>query len=114
MPAATLTSRVRSGVIWSTATMFVLRVSGMALGIVLAWLLTPAEFGVYAIALTVQGVLMALADFGLSADLIRSNDPDKRAPTVATLGLVTGGGMALVMVLTAPEIGRASCRERVF
>lgn len=107
MPAANLTSRVRSGVIWSTATMFVLRVSGMALGIVLAWLLTPAEFGVYAIALTVQGVLMALADFGLSADLIRSNDPDRRAPTVATLGLVTGGGMALVMVATAPVLAPA-------
>lgn len=104
---ATLAARLGRGVLWSSANMFVLRLSGMALGIVLAWLLTPAEFGVYAIALTVQGVLMALADFGLSADLIRADDPARRAPTVATLGLVTGGGMAIVMVLTAPVLAQA-------
>jgi len=75
----------------------------VGVGIFLARLLTPAEFGIYAIALTVQAVLMTLADFGLSTDLIRSPDFERRAPTAATLALVTSGLLTAAMVWSAPQ-----------
>lgn len=62
----------------------------LVVGVILARLLSPAEFGAYAVALTVQSILMTVADLGLSADLVRSEEPDRIAPTVATLGLASG------------------------
>ncbi|WP_213816474.1 oligosaccharide flippase family protein [Glaciihabitans sp. dw_435] len=99
-----LGTQVRSGLLWSSLNNIVLRLGSLALGIVLARLLTPQEFGAYAVALSVQAVLMTLADFGLSADLVRSPDFARRAPTVATLGLVTGGILTAAMALTAAPI----------
>lgn len=92
---------LRQGMAWSAVSALVLRLGTVAVGIFLARLLSPEEFGIYAIALTVQAVLMTLADFGLSSDLIRSPDHERKAPTVATLGLVTGSCLALIMVLSA-------------
>lgn len=92
---------LRQGLAWSAVSAMVIRFGTVALGIFLARLLSPEEFGVYAIALTVQAVLMTLADFGLSTDLIRSPDHRRKAPTVATMGLVTGASLTIIMVLSA-------------
>ena len=73
------------------------------MGIVLARLLSPEQFGVFAVALTVQTILMTLADLGLTADLIRS-DPERLAPTVAALGLITGLVLAVSMALSASAV----------
>ncbi|RLQ84707.1 hypothetical protein D9V28_10420 [Mycetocola zhadangensis] len=75
-----------------------------AVGIVLARLLAPEQFGVFAVALTVQTVLMTLADLGMSTDLIRSESPREKAPTVATLALVAGAFLALGMALSAQSL----------
>ena len=102
-----LRGTVRRGVMWSSGSNLLLRLGGVLVGIVLARLLTPEQFGVYAVALTVQGVLMAVADFGLSADLIRARNPAPRAPTVASLGLVTGTILTLSMAFSAPAVATA-------
>ena len=81
---------VKQGLAWSFAGTLLLRLGGLVIGIVLARLLSPEAFGVYAVALTVQTILMTLADLGLSADLIRSRDLEHRAPTVASLSLLSG------------------------
>lgn len=95
---AQLRSRAARGAAWSGLSTIVLRLGGLVVGIVLARILTPEQFGVYAVALTVQGILMTVADLGLSADIIRSDEPERIAPTVATLGLTSG------VVLTAVTI----------
>lgn len=89
---------------WSTLNSLALRLGSLAVGMVLARLLAPEAFGVYAIALTVQSVLVTLVDLGLSADLVRSDDPARRAPTVATLSLVNGVVLALVMSAAARPV----------
>jgi len=101
---ATLGVRAARGAAWSGASTLLLRLGSVIVGIVLARLLTPEQFGVYAIALTVQGVLMTLADLGLSADIIRSRDPDRIAPTVASLGLAAGGALAALTLLTSGDL----------
>lgn len=102
-----LAGQVRQAAGWSAVSTIVLRAGSLAVGIALARLLSPKEFGIYAVALTVQAVLMTLADFGLSTDLVRCDDPKRRAPTVATLGLILGGSLAGLMALTASSIAGA-------
>ncbi|MCB1297621.1 MAG: oligosaccharide flippase family protein [Microthrixaceae bacterium] len=113
---APIQSRVARAAAWSGLSTIVLRLGGLVVGIVLARILTPEQFGVYAVALTVQGILMTVADLGLSADLIRSKEPEKIAPTVATLGLISGavmtvitltGSTALATILGSPEAAPA-------
>lgn len=94
---------IRRGIIWSSMNAIILRVGTFAVGIFLARILAPGEFGVFAIALTVQAVLMTLADFGLSTDLIRSRNHEAKAPTVATMGLVTGTGLFILMMTTSQQ-----------
>lgn len=91
MTELSLGKRVVRGAAWSGAGTIVLRLGGLVVGIILARILTPEQFGVYAIALTVQGILLTVADLGLSADIIRNDDPKRIAPTVATVGLLSGG-----------------------
>jgi len=92
--------------------MLSLRIGSILVSVVLARLLTPAEFGVYAVALAVQAVLMPLADLGLSADLVRSADPGPREGTVATLSLTSGTVLTALMVATsAPLAGLMGSAE---
>lgn len=109
-----LRSGIRRGLVWSSLNAVVLRVGTFAMGIFLARILAPEEFGVFAIALTVQAVLMTLADFGLSTDLIRSKNHVAKSPTVATLGLIMGTLLFILMwsssqatanLLGSPEAG---------
>src|SRR3954451_11913815 len=104
---ASFAGDVKRGLAWSTASSLVLRFGSVALGIVLARLLAPEAFGVYAIALTVQSVLMTLADLGMSVDLVRAEDPERRAPTVATVSLGSGIVLATLMSLTSGPVASA-------
>lgn len=103
----TLDARIRRGVAWSTGRNLLLRLAGIGLSIVLARLLTPQEFGTWAVALTVSMVLLPLADLGLTADIIRSEDPLRIAPTVATIGLVTGSVACALMYWFSTPIAQA-------
>jgi lipopolysaccharide exporter len=99
-----IAAAVRRGLLWSTLNSLALRLGSLAVGMVLARLLAPDDFGVYAIALTVQSVLATLVDLGLSADLVRAEDPARRAPTVATLSLCCGVALALAMTAAARPV----------
>lgn len=99
-----LRTRISRGLAWSSLNSIVLRMGSFAVGILLARLLAPEQFGVFAVALTVQTVLMTLADLGMSADLIRRPNPEKIAPTVATLALVSGGSLSVILAVNAQSI----------
>ncbi|MGX1793221.1 oligosaccharide flippase family protein [Microbacterium sp. NPDC055312] len=96
-----IAGRVARGAAWSGASTIALRMGSLIVGIVIARLLTPEQFGVFAVALTVQGILMTMADLGLSADIIRTDDPERIAPTVATLGLISGATLTVITILSS-------------
>lgn len=100
-PEPSLRSKAARGAAWSGVSTIMLRMGGLVVGIILARILAPEQFGVYAVALTVQGILMTVADLGLSADLIRSDEPERIAPTVATLGLTSGAVMMLLTIASS-------------
>ena len=70
-----LRSKASRGAAWSGVSTIVLRLGSLVVGMVLARLLSTEEFGVYAVALTVQLILLQIADVGLSAVLVRSDEP---------------------------------------
>ena len=104
MSQQNLGRQLGSGLAWSTINSLVLRLGSFAVGVVIARILAPEQFGVFAVALTVQAVLMTLADLGMSADLIRSADPERIAPTVATLALASGTTLAITMALSGQGV----------
>ena len=79
----------------------------MLVSIVMARLIAPEQFGVFAVALTVWMVLSSLAEFGLGADLIRAQDIARRIPTVATMGVLISTALAIVMMLSAAPLAAA-------
>ncbi|GAA4760121.1 oligosaccharide flippase family protein [Citricoccus nitrophenolicus] len=93
---------IRRGLAWSTVSSMVLRLGTFSVGIFLARMFSPEQFGLYAVVLTVQTVMMTLADFGLSSDLIRSADHRAKAPTVATMGVVISGVLAAALAWGSP------------
>lgn len=88
------------------------RVVGLAVtaagGILLARLLTPEIFGLYAILAFAIGVGVALSDLGLGAALIQRPDLDPRAMlgTAFTLSLGLAVALALAIVVLAPFLAR--------
>jgi len=105
MTASTsLQALVGRGLAWSALSSLVLRVGNFLVGIFLARILAPEQFGVFAVALTVQTVLMTLADLGMSTDLIRSENPALKAPTVATLAAASGAALSALMASSSQNL----------
>lgn len=72
-------------------------------GIVLARLLAPADFGVYAVALVALTALLSLNELGVSVALVRwRGDPRLIAPTVMTISIASSGVLYLGCWFAAP------------
>ncbi|NGN93034.1 oligosaccharide flippase family protein [Nocardioides sp. KC13] len=99
--------RVSRGLGWGLGGTIAMRVGSVLFGILVARLVAPEEFGVYAVALTVWTILSTLADLGLGADLVRAADMEPRAPTVASIGLGVSVSLGVTMVLAAEPIALA-------
>jgi PST family polysaccharide transporter len=103
-PAEHLGGRVRRGLAWGFVNSITMRLATLTLGIILARLLTPEAFGAFAVALTVQTILINFADLGMSADLIRNREWQRRAPTVSSISLLAGGLLSAAMIAGAPAL----------
>jgi len=99
--------KVRRALAWSLLNNLLMRIGNFAVGILVARIVAPDEFGVFAVALTVQAILIALAELGLSADLVRNGRIRERAGTATTVALGISGVVALVMIATAGWVSRA-------
>jgi PST family polysaccharide transporter len=104
----TLSQRVRRGALWSGATTLLIRFANIAIMIVVARLLVPEDFGIFAVAVTVHAIVSSIGELGVSSCLTRADyDPDKIAPTVATISIVTSVVLAGVMALFAEPLSSA-------
>jgi lipopolysaccharide exporter len=104
----TLRSLVRRGAVWSALDVIINRTSGFLLGIVVARLLRPADFGIYAVALVVHAILINISDLGIGAVLVRDDDASVRASgrTVTTIALVSSLSLGVLMALLAPTLAQ--------
>ena len=85
---------------WSLLNNFALRLGTFASGLVLARLLAPADYGVFAIALTVLMLAQAMNELGVSLAFRPDVTGDVRsfAPTVMTLA--TASSVLLYAILS--------------
>jgi lipopolysaccharide exporter len=104
----TLSSDVRRGAIWNMAETMLLRLSSIGITAIVARIMDPRTFGVFAVASTVFIIVSALGNFGVASCLARADlDLDSLAPTMVSVSLLTSAALAAVMVLYARPIAAA-------
>ncbi|MFD2091859.1 lipopolysaccharide biosynthesis protein [Blastococcus deserti] len=104
-PAQGVGSRVGRGAAWSLLNTVVLKLGSFAAGVVLARLLAPEDYGVYAVALVVLTLLHAFNELGVSLALVQWPDDERRiAPTVMTIALTSSTVLYLLAYAGAPAL----------
>jgi len=91
------------GLRWNITGNLILRIGSLAMGLVLARLLAPADFGVYAVALAVLNFVMHVNDVGVIAATVQWRGRiEEMAPTGATVALFGSLGVYALFWFTAP------------
>jgi PST family polysaccharide transporter len=99
---------LKRGVIWSAADTVILRLGQFAIGIVIARLISPREFGVFVVANTVYLIITNVSEIGVSTALVREIDNARNiAPTVSTIAIANSAILAAGMYLAAPALASA-------
>lgn len=101
-------ARARRAIWWSLANNLVGRVGITFMGIVLARILVPEDYGVYAVALVALNALLSMNELGVSLAIVRwPGDVSKIAPTVKTLAMGSSVVLWLGTFLAAPYVAQA-------
>ncbi len=97
------TRHVIRGSSWMIALRWSVRLTGVASTIILARLLTPADYGVVAIATLILGTIEILGQAGQGNAIIRHADPTAAHYNAAwTISLMFGFGLALIVLAATP------------
>ena len=106
--AESLTTRTARAAQWRFAGAAVGAVSQLVVGVLLARLLTPADFGVAALAYVVLGLAQPLGDLGLGSAIVqRARLSDRHIRAAFTCSVLVGVGIAAHRSQTSV---RSSCR----
>ncbi len=93
-----LSRRVAGGAAWMLLLRLSLRAIGLVNTMILARLLTPSDFGLVAIAMSVFAFLALIKDFGFDTVIIQMQNPEKKHyDTAWTFNLIFGLGLALIL-----------------
>lgn len=99
---------VRRGTFWNIASTLVLRFSSVGVTAVVARILSPRDFGVFAVATTALTIVTAIGEFGVTTCLTRADlDADSLAPTLWSASLATSFLSAAVLEHFAVPIATA-------
>ena len=102
----TLHGQVGRGLAWSFVNNVLARIGNVVAGIVLARLLVPEDYGVFAVALVVLNAGLSMNELGVSLAVIRWDRPVAEiAPTVTTLAVAWSLLLYAVCFAGAPVIG---------
>jgi PST family polysaccharide transporter len=104
----TLERKVGSAIRWSAANSLLQRVSQLGVSVLLARLIAPEQFGVFAVALVVLNIVLSVSEMGVSVALVRTSGPiDAMAPTVTTLSIGSGVLLTAICLAGAPWFANA-------
>jgi O-antigen/teichoic acid export membrane protein len=93
---------------WSLASTMLSRLSTLVIGIALARILGPEEFGTFAVALVVLTAVLSFNELGVSLAIVRwPDDPEEIAPTVATLSVLSSTLVYVACWFAAPAFAQA-------
>jgi lipopolysaccharide exporter len=103
-----LATSVRKSAVWNAASTMLLRLFGIGITAIVARILTPHDFGVFAVATTAFTIISALGEFGAASCIVRADlDANALVPTMWTVSFATSFALAAVMVLYAKQIATA-------
>ncbi len=109
-----LTPAVTTGIKWKLASLLVREGTRVAVGILLARLLTPDEWGIAGIALVVAAVFQMIPDLALGHALVqRASITEKDRSTVFWLSLGLGMGVTVVGIALSGPIAAAFSEPEV-
>lgn len=90
---------------WSLGNTMVSRLGTLAIGVALARVLGPEEFGLFAIATLTQLAILSFNELGVSLAVIRWRDePTTIAPTINTIAVASSAVLTGAIVIAAPLI----------
>jgi PST family polysaccharide transporter len=103
-----LFSRAGRALGWSFASTALSRLSTLAIGIVLARILGPHEFGTFAVATVALLAVLSFNELGVSLAIVRwPGDPREIAPTVATISVLSSTLIFAACYFGAPAFSAA-------
>jgi O-antigen/teichoic acid export membrane protein len=104
-PEPELASQVKNGLGWSLLNSLVSRVANVALGILLARLLVPHDYGVFAVGLVFMVGLGSMNELGTSVAIVRwQGDVERAARSAVTLSVATSVLLYASCFLLAPSL----------
>jgi len=107
-PPEPLAKTAHQALWWSIANNVVGRVGTTLIGIILARILVPEDYGFYAVALVALSTLLSMNELGVSLAIVRwPGDVSRIAPTVTTLAVGFSVLLWLAMFLAAPLVAGA-------
>ena len=93
---------------WSFSNTLMAKLGSVAVGIVLARLLGPHEFGTFAVASVALTIMTNVNDLGVSLAIVRwPGDPREIAPTVTTISVITSAVLYVACYFGAPGYSAA-------
>jgi O-antigen/teichoic acid export membrane protein len=108
-PAQTIGRQASRGLRWSLVGTFINKVGSFAMGLVLARLLTPEDYGVYAVALSAMFFVMHVNDVGLIAATTQWRGKlEEMAPTATLIAIVFSIGTYVAFWFAAPVLADLS------
>ncbi|MDQ3405878.1 MAG: oligosaccharide flippase family protein [Actinomycetota bacterium] len=100
---ATIGGKVGQGALWSLLNTVVLRLGTLVAGIALARILSPADYGVFAVALVAMTLLQSFNELGVTLALVRwERDVREFAPTALTIAVGSSTTLYAVVFFAAP------------
>jgi lipopolysaccharide exporter len=103
-----LSTRVRRGALWSIASAAMLKLVGVLTTAVVARILDPRDFGVFAVASTVYIIVFSIGELGVASCIGRGDlNIDANAPTMVLVSWTTSVVQAAAMVIFARPIATA-------
>jgi O-antigen/teichoic acid export membrane protein len=106
--AADLGTMVKRGLKWAFAGSFAVRFGTFLTGLILARILSPRDFGVYAVAFVALLVTASINDIGIEATLVRwPHDLEEVAPTATTVVMAFSTVLFIAIWFAAPAFARA-------
>lgn len=103
--AADLGSAVKRGAVWTAGSNILLRLGNIVVMAVVARIVSPNEFGIFTLAVTVHAVVVSFAELGTASAIARSDlKLDRIAPTVVFVSSATSLLMAIPIFVFSSDI----------
>jgi PST family polysaccharide transporter len=102
-----------SALVWRAIQLGGVKVIFMVRLLVLAWLLTPEDFGLMAIAVTAIGFFLNVTDFGMIPALVQGAEVDEKQYNAAwTVNISRALLISLTVILVAPLVAQIFAEPR--